>query len=293
MTTLVSSSTSSPRAGRAARRWALPGRPLGYALVLAGAALMFAPFYLMLVFATHSNADILSVPPPLWFGDALADNLRILLERLPYFWHNLGWSFYVAIAITLLNLLFCSLAGHAFALLDFAGRERLFGLVMATMLLPGFLGMVPTVLTMAWLGWLNEHKALIVPGACGALGIFMMRQYIGTVVPRELIEAARLDGCGEFGIFWRIVLPLTGPAMGTLGLITFIGAWNNFMGPLVVIRDMDLYTVPLALRALQGSGQTPWGAMSAGAAIAVLPLLILFMLASRRLIDGLTAGAVK
>ena len=121
----------------------------------------------------------------------------------------------------------------------------------------------------------------------------MMRQYIASVVPRELVEAARLDGCGEFGIFWRIVLPLTGPAMGTLGLITFIGAWNNFMGPLVVIRDMDLYTVPLALRALQGSGQTPWGAMSAGAAIAVLPLLIIFMLASRRLIAGLTAGAVK
>lgn len=275
------------------RRLKLPARPLGYALVLAGAVLMFAPFYLMLVFATHSNADILSVPPPLWFGDALPQNLRILLERVPYFWHNLGWSFYVAIAITALNLLFCSLAGYAFALLDFPGRERLFGLVMATMLLPGFLGMVPTVLTMAWLGWLNEHKALIVPGACGALGIFMMRQYIGSVVPRELVEAARLDGCGEFGIFWRIVLPLTGPAMGTLGLITFIGSWNNFMGPLVVIRDMDLYTVPLALRALQGSGQTPWGAMSAGAAIAVLPLLIIFMLASRRLIDGLTTGAVK
>lgn len=277
---------------RAARRIPL-ARLSGYAIVLAGAALMFAPFYLMLVFATHSNADILSVPPPLWFGGALAENLSILLERLPYFWHNLGWSFYVAIAITVLNLVFCALAGHAFALLDFAGRERLFGLVMATMLLPGFLGMVPTVLTMAWLGWLNEHRALIVPGACSALGIFMMRQYIASVVPRELVEAARLDGCGEFGIFWRIVLPLTGPAMGTLGLITFIGSWNNFMGPLVVIRDMDLYTVPLALRALQGSGQTPWGAMSAGAAIAVLPLLIIFMLASRRLIAGLTAGAVK
>ena len=290
MTTLASHPS---RAGSGGRRMVLPARPLGYAIVLAGAMLMFAPFYLMLVFATHSNADILSVPPPLWFGDALPENLRILLERVPYFWHNLGWSFYVAIAITLLNLLFCSLAGYAFALLDFAGRERLFGLVMATLLLPGFLGMVPTVLTMAWLGWLNEHKALIVPGACGALGIFMMRQYIGSVVPRELIEAARLDGCGEFGIFWRIVLPLTGPAMGTLSLITFIGSWNNFMGPLVVIRDMDLYTVPLALRALQGSGQTPWGAMSAGAAIAVLPLLLIFMLASRRLIDGLTAGAVK
>ncbi|HLO94489.1 MAG TPA: carbohydrate ABC transporter permease [Burkholderiaceae bacterium] len=275
------------------RRFLPSARLMGCALVLAGAVLMFAPFYLMLVFATHSNSEILSVPPPLWFGDALLDNLHILLERVPFFWRNLGWSFYVALAITALNLLLCSLAGHAFALLDFPGRERAFALVMATMLLPGFLSMVPTVLTMAWLGWLNEHKALIVPGACSALGIFMMRQYIGSVVPKELIEAARLDGCGEFGIYWRIVLPLTGPAMGTLGLITFIGSWNNFMGPLVVIRDMDLYTVPLALRALQGSGQTPWGALSAGAAIAVLPLLLIFVMASRRLIAGLTAGAVK
>lgn len=294
MSTLLPARVEPDRPARSAplRRWPA-ARVIGHAVVLAGAVLMFAPFYLMMVFATHTNADILSVPPPLWFGDALSDNLALLLDRLPFFWRNLGWSFYVAAAVTALNLLLCSLAGHAFALLDFAGRDRLFAVVLATMLLPAFLGMVPTVLTMAWLGWLNEHKALIVPGACGALGIFMMRQYIGSTVPRELVDAARLDGCGEFGIFWRIVLPLTLPALGTLGLITFIGSWNNFMGPLVVIRDMDLYTVPLALRALQGSGQTPWGALCAGAAIAVLPLLILFVIASRRLIDGLTAGAVK
>ncbi len=294
MSTLLPARVEPDQPARSAplRRWPA-ARVIGHAVVLAGAVLMFAPFYLMMVFATHTNADILSVPPPLWFGDALSDNLALLLDRLPFFWRNLGWSFYVAAAVTALNLLLCSLAGHAFALLDFAGRDRLFAVVLATMLLPAFLGMVPTVLTMAWLGWLNEHKALIVPGACGALGIFMMRQYIGSTVPRELVDAARLDGCGEFGIFWRIVLPLTLPALGTLGLITFIGSWNNFMGPLVVIRDMDLYTVPLALRALQGSGQTPWGALCAGAAIAVLPLLILFVIASRRLIDGLTAGAVK
>ena len=113
------------------------------------------------------------------------------------------------------------------------------------------------------------------------------------VAKSELDEAARMDGCGEFGIYWRIVLPLLKPALGTLGLITFIGSWNNFIGPLIVIRDMEMYTVPLALRSLQGTGQIPWGAISAGSAIAVLPLLVLFMLASRRLIEGLTAGAVK
>ena len=143
------------------------------------------------------------------------------------------------------------------------------------------------------LGWIDEHRALYIPGAASAFGIFLMRQFVQSAVPRELIEAARMDGCGEFGIYWRIVLPLIRPALGTLGLVSFIGSWNNFIGPLIVIRDMEMYTVPIALRSLQGTGQIPWGAISAGSAIAVLPLLVLFMLASRRLIEGLTAGAVK
>jgi multiple sugar transport system permease protein len=263
------------------------------AIVVAGALVMLVPFWFMFVFATHTNSEILSMPPPLWFGSALGDNLRDLLERLPTFWWNLAWSFYVAIATTALNLFFCALAGHAFALLEFAGKERFYAAVMLTMLLPGFVFMVPTALTMSWLGWTNEHRALIVPGACGALGIFLMRQYIESAIPRDLVEAARLDGCSEFIIWWRVVLPLLGPALGTLALITFIGSWNNFIGPLVVLRDMDRYTLPLALRSLQGSGQTPWGALCVGAAIAVLPLLVMFAVASRRLIDGLTAGAVK
>jgi multiple sugar transport system permease protein len=146
---------------------------------------------------------------------------------------------------------------------------------------------------MSWLGWMDQPRALYIPGAVGALGIFLMRQYIESAIPRELIDAARIDGCGEFAIYWRIVLPLIGPALGTLGLITFISSWNNFIGPLIVIRDMEMYTIPLALRSLQGTGQIPWGAISAGSAIAVLPLLALFMVASRRLIEGLTAGAVK
>lgn len=270
-----------------------PALWLGHALVIAGALVMLGPFWFMFVFATHTNAEILAVPPPLWFGDALLDNLRLLLDRLPSFWQNLGWSVYVALATTLLNLYFCALAGYAFALMKFRGREPLFKLLMLTLLLPAFLGMVPTMLTMGWLGWMNEHKALIIPGAVSAMGIFLMRQYIRSAVPVEMIEAAKLDGCSDFGIFWRIVLPLAAPALGTLALIVFIGAWNNFIGPLIVFRDVENYTLPLALRALQGTGQTPFGAICAGAAIAVLPLLALFVVSSRRLIAGLAAGAVK
>ena len=289
---------AAPRGASPARKRARAGEGrvalwIGRIAVLAGAFTMLVPFWFMFVFATHSNSEILSMPPPLWFGHALGDNLRDLLERLPTFWWNLLWSLWVGVATTALNLFFCALAGHAFALLDFAGKERFYAAVMLTMLLPGFIFMVPTALTMSWLGWTNEHRALIVPGACGALGIFLMRQYIESAIPRDLVEAARLDGCSEFAIWWRVVLPLLGPALGTLALITFIGSWNNFIGPLVVLRDMDRYTLPLALRSLQGSGQTPWGALCAGAAIAVMPLLVLFAFTSRRLIAGLTAGAVK
>jgi multiple sugar transport system permease protein len=146
---------------------------------------------------------------------------------------------------------------------------------------------------MDMLGWIDQPRALYIPGAAGAFGIFLMRQYISSAVPKELIEAARIDGCGEFRIYWNIVLPLLGPALGTLGLIAFIGSWNNFIGPLVVMRSPEAYTLPLALRSLQSPANTDLGAVMAGSAIAVLPLLVLFAFSSRRLIDGLTAGAVK
>ncbi len=120
-----------------------------------------------------------------------------------------------------------------------------------------------------------------------------MRQYVMSAVPRDLIEAARMDGCSELGIYWRIVLPLLKPALGTLGLITFIASWNNFIGPLIVMRSPENYTLPLALRSLQSPVDTEWGALMTGSAIATVPLLVLFALCSRQLIAGLTAGAVK
>ncbi|WP_026972095.1 carbohydrate ABC transporter permease [Aliagarivorans marinus] len=264
-----------------------------YIVVGLGAMIMLAPFYFMFIFATHSNGDILSVPPPLWFGSELMNNIDYLLNALPYFWHNVGMSFYIAIITTALNLLFCSMAGYALAMYDFKYRNVIFAFIMGTMLIPPFLGMIPTALVMKYLGWLNTPKALYIPMACGAMGIFMMKQFITSAIPKELIEAARMDGCNEFSIYWRVVVPLIKPAFGTLGLIVFIGQWNNFMGPLVVMNDMKMFTIPLALRSLQGTGMTPWGAICAGAAIAVIPLLIMFTLSSRRLIDGLTAGAVK
>jgi multiple sugar transport system permease protein len=267
-------------------------RASAWAMVLAGAMIMLAPFYMMFVFATHPRADIFQVPPPLFFGTDFLSNLDILLERIP-FWTNLGWSFYVAIAFTACTLLFCSMGGYAFAMYEFRFKQPLFAIVMGTLLIPPFLGMIPNFMVMDFLGWIDRPIALYLPGAAGAFGIFMVRQYVLSSVPRELIEAARMDGCGEFRIYWSIVLPLLGPALGTLALISFISSWNNFISPLVVMRSVEMYTLPLALRSMQNPVNTEWGAIMAGSALAALPLLVLFALASRRLINGLVSGAVR
>jgi multiple sugar transport system permease protein len=272
--------------GDRAARW------VAYAIVAVGALLMLAPFWFMFVFATHSRGEIFNLPPPVWFGDDLAHNFKLLTERIP-FWNNLGWSVYVALMATVLTLLFCSMAGYAFALMEFRFKKPLFALVMATMLLPSFMNMIPTFMIMDALGWIDQQRALYVPGAANAFGIFLMRQFAASSVPRELVESARMDGCGEFGIYARIVLPLMKPALGTLALITFIQSWNNFINPLVVMRSLPNYTLPLALRSLQSTMNTEWGALMCGSAIATIPLIVLFAITSRQLIAGLTAGAVK
>jgi multiple sugar transport system permease protein len=263
-----------------------------YVIVGIGALIMLAPFYFMFVFATQSRTEIFSLPPPVWFGDDFLNNLKILTERLP-FWRNLGWSVYVALLSTLLTLLFCSMGGYAFARFEFRFKNALFALVMGTMLLPSFMNMIPTFMIMDALGWIDQPRALYIPGAASAFGIFLMRQFVTTSIPKDLIEAARMDGCGELSIYARIVLPLLKPALGTLGLITFIASWNNFIGPLIVMRSPENYTLPLALRSLQSPVDTEWGALMTGSAIATIPLVILFILSSRQLISGLTAGAVK
>ena len=264
----------------------------GWTVLLIGASIMLGPFYFMFVFATLPRSEIFSVPPSLFFGDHFLSNMAILMNKIP-FWINLGWSLYVGIMSTVLTLLFCSMAGFAFAIYEFRFKNALFSLVMGTMLVPAFLGMIPTFLIMDWLHWIDQPRALYLPGAAPAMGIFLMRQYIASAIPKELIEAARMDGCGELRIYWSVVVPLLGPAFGTLGLIAFIASWNNFIGPLIVMRSVEMYTFPLALRSVQSPVDTEWGALMAGSAIAVIPLLIIFIFSSRRLIDGLTSGAVR
>jgi multiple sugar transport system permease protein len=285
----ISKSLSQPKMRR--RRVSLP-LLAAYLMIGLGALFCLIPFYIMLVYGSHSVAEIFSFPPPLWFGDDFGTNVQNLLNVVP-FWRNLWNSFYIAIMSTIFTLFFCSLAGFAFAMYDFKGREWLFTIVLGTLLIPGFLNLVPFYLMMQAIGWIDRPIALYLPGAASAFGIFLMRQYIGSAVPRDLLEAARIDGASEFGLFWRIVVPLARPALGTLGLVTFIGAWNNFQGALVIMQSKETNTAQLALRNLQGAYNTDWGALFAGTVITVIPLLIIFTFTSRQLIEGLTAGSVK
>jgi len=275
---------------QALRSW--PAKLALYAVLVSMALLTAFPFYWMFVLATHDRSTIFRAPPPMWFGTELSANYERLLATLP-FWRNAWNSLYTALMATGTTLFFCSLAGFGFAMYDFKGRDVLFGFLLGTMMVPGLLGIIPYYLIMRWLGWINLPRALYVPGMASAFGIFLMRQYIASAVPADLLDAGRIDGLSEFGLYRRVVVPLIKPAFGTLGIITFVGQWNNFMGALIVLRERTAYTLPLALRSLQGLISTDWGALMLGTALSVLPLLVAFAVGSRRIIEGLTAGALK
>ncbi len=275
---------------QALRSW--PAKLALYAVLVSMALLTAFPFYWMFVLATHDRSTIFRAPPPMWFGTELSANYERLLATLP-FWRNAWNSLYTALMATGTTLFFCSLAGFGFAMYDFKGRDVLFGFLLGTMMVPGLLGIIPYYLIMRWLGWINLPRALYVPGMASAFGIFLMRQYIASAVPADLLDAGRIDGLSEFGLYRRVVVPLIKPAFGTLGIITFVGQWNNFMGALIVLKERTAYTLPLALRSLQGLISTDWGALMLGTALSVLPLLVAFAVGSRRIIEGLTAGALK
>jgi multiple sugar transport system permease protein len=263
-----------------------------YVVLIALALLTLFPFYWMFVLATHTQSTILSAPPPMWFGEFLERNYNTLVGRLPFL-RNIWNSVYIALMATVTTMFFSSLAGFGFAMYEFRFKRALFATLITSLLIPPLLGIIPYYLIIQYLGWLNTPRALWVPAMASAFGIFLMRQYIASSMPRELLDAGRIDGASEFRIYWSIALPIIRPGLATLGMLTFIGSWNNFLGPLVVLNQRDSYTIPVALRTLQGQIQTDWGAIMTGTALAVLPLLIIFVLASRQVIEGLVAGSVK
>jgi ABC-type glycerol-3-phosphate transport system permease component len=265
-----------------------------YLILFAGGILMAIPFYWMFILSTHSTSEIFTSPPPLLPGSHMVENYQNLIKNMP-FYSSLWNSIFVAVVQTVFVLLFCSMGGYAFAMYDFPGKKILFSLCLGTMMIPWMAGIVPWFMLMKWFGWVDSLKALIIPNIANAFGIFWMRQYIASTIPKELLEAARIDGCPDWQVFFRIVLPLLKPALSALGIMTFVHSWNNFMVPLIILKSSENLTLPIALNKLFGDPSRGFdlGVLMMGTSLAVLPLLIVFLIAAKRFMDGMTAGAIK
>ncbi|MEO3772470.1 carbohydrate ABC transporter permease [Micromonospora sp. B9E7] len=268
--------------------------PLTYlALVVAGGLSVF-PIWWMFVVASRSSDAMGQLPPPMTPGGNLGANIARLFDNTDaYFLTGLINSTIVATTVTVSVVLFSSLAGFAFAKLRFRGRNALLLVIIATMMVPTQLGVIPLYLLMTRLQWNDRLPAVIVPALVTGFGVFMMRQYAGQAVSDELIEAARMDGCGTARIWWHVVLPALRPAAAVLGLLTFMTTWNDFLWPYAVLNDPANPTVQLSLRALSDGYYQDMSQVFTGTAIATLPLLLVFVLFGRQIIGGIMEGAVK
>ncbi len=221
----------------------------------------------------------------------LTANYKNLWEAVPYNRYFIN-SVFIATASTLLTLFFCSLGGYAFAKYQFKGKAILFGILLASMMIPFQVLLVPLFGLMYDIGWLNSYKAIIIPFSVGAFGIFLMRQFIVTI-PSELIDAARIDGCSEFGIYYRIVLPIIKPALGALTIYSFLSSWNGYLWTLIVLRDEAKWTLPIGLANLIGIYRQDYGMLMAGTFLSLLPIIVLFLAMQREFVQGITLGSVK
>jgi multiple sugar transport system permease protein len=271
--------------GHALKAWGVNG-------VLALVTLFtLAPLAWMLAASFMRAGEASSFPPPLLPTEPTLAHYRALLSGGGLgrqFLNSLG----LAVTATLLSTTFNTLAGYAFAKLHFAGRDRLFALLIAALVIPGQVAMLPLFLMLKGMGLVNSYAGVLIPSLAGIFGIFLVRQY-ARGIPDELIEAARMDGAGEFRIFLTVVLPLLTPVLATLAVFAFLGSWNDFMWPLIVLTDGELHTLPVALAALSREHVQDSELMMAGAVITVLPVLALFLLLQRYYLQGLTMGGVK
>ena len=268
------------------------GRWLLYIILTAALVLVLSPFVWMILGSFKSEGELKQVPPTWWPQEASLDNYRQLFDQLAFgtFFKN---STIVAVAVTAGNLLFCSMLGYAFAMLNFRGKRTLFTIVMGTLMIPFVVTFVPLFVLVANIGLIDSLPGLILPLLVGPFGVFLMRQFF-LGMPRDLLDAGRVDGAGELRIFARVYLPLAGPALATLGILTFLASWNNFLWPLVVAQNEETYTLPVAL-ALYSVGQnsTQYGLLLAGASVVVLPILVVFLIFQRRFIEGIATTGIK
>jgi multiple sugar transport system permease protein len=262
-------------------------------VLAAGTIIMVGPFYWALITSFKSREEILVFPPTWWPANPTLEhwigltNLRI--GSFEDFFRN---SLFVAITVTLLILLTSSMAGYVFAKYKFRGRDALFVCILSMLMIPFNISIIPLYALMLDLKWTNSYWALIIPAAFSPFGIFLMRQFMHSI-PDELIDAGRIDGASEFGIFFRIVMPLSTAALGALAIFIFIAQWDDFLWPLVIIDEPDLYTLPLGLAQFRGRVGTNVGGLAAGSMLAVIPVLIVYFIAQRRFIEGIAMTGMK
>lgn len=275
-----------------------------WTILLVGSILFLIPLFWMISTSFKERSLVLEMPPVwipdpfviknyvnAWGGKPFISAVGVYVPTLPLARYFLN-SFLVASSTMVFNLFFDSLAGYAFAKYEFPGRRVLFVFILSTMVVPFYVTMIPVFLVVRSLGWYDTYYALIVPGVAGAFGIFLMKQFIHTM-PNELLDAGRIDGCSEFRLYWNIVLPLAKPALAALGIFVFIGNWNSFIWPLIVTESKLMRTIPLGLAMLNTAHGADYGLIMAVSTCALVPLLIAFVLFSKRIVKGIVLTGIK
>ncbi len=262
-----------------------------YLFLILGIVATLAPFVWMFLTSFKSSGGIFAYPPEWLPKHPTFAHYQKLFSEIRFLLHFKN-SLIVAISATTINLFLSSMAGFAFAKYKFPGREKIFTFLLASMMIPGQVTMMPIFLLLKKIGLLNSYFGLIATGAVSVFGIFLIRQFMISI-PNDLIESARIDGCSEFRIYWNIMLPLCKPVLATLGIFSFMGAWNDFLWPLIVMITEDMYTLPVALANLNGQYPTEFGLLMAGAVVVVLPILLIFIFAQKFIIKGIATTGLK
>lgn len=252
----------------------------------------FFPFYWMFVISSNDSSAVAKIPPVVVPGANFISSVETVNGIINFATPLLN-SLFVATVVAISQVFFSTLAGFAFAKLRFRGRNGLFVFILATMMIPTGLGIIPFYMMMSNLGLINTLASVILPGLTTAFGVFWMRQTIDGGVPDELIEAARIDGASNFMVYRKVVLPAIKPTATVLGLFAFLAAWNDFMWPLLTLNSPENFTVQVAVRQLRSAYFIDYSVQMTGAFLATIPLLILFALVARRMVSGVMAGAIK
>jgi multiple sugar transport system permease protein len=263
-----------------------------YVLLTLGILLMVGPFLWMLLGSLKPQPEFLVNPPTFLPKAPTTDNYERLFGQLdfPRFFFN---SSVVALVVTVGNVLFCPMLGYALAKLQWRGKRLIMGLVLATLMVPAGITLIPNFVLMSNLGFVNTYPGLILPFLVGPFGVFLTRQFMYGI-PDELLEAARIDGANEWRIFWQVVIPITVPVLATLGILTFLGSWNSFLYPLVIAQEPGMYTLPVALATFAtGQYEADHGMLMAGSVVLVVPVLIIFILFQRWITQGIATTGLK